>query len=232
MARAAAHGVSALLAAAGTVALLTALGLVAWLATLPSRVPRLAAIGAVALMAWLLMPLAIETGLRDLARWLGEGDRVGNLAALGTLDGMVVAALAGRGLLGAGGRREQWLLRVLPPLATPLAVFGLCVLVAYLVNAVAFDALPGIIALACVPALLALTVLLRSVLPEAAARLELRLAAALLQVVAAAVLAGFATAAPGGAAQAVDGVALAAVLVAAVLVGAAGFAWERRGSRR
>jgi hypothetical protein len=224
--------VSALLAAAGAVALLTALGLLAWLATLPGRVPRLAAIGAVALMAWLLMPLAVETGLRDLARWLDEGDRVGNLAALGTLDGMVVAALAGRSLLGAGGPREQWLLRVLPPLGTPLAVFGLCVLAAYLIDAIAFDTLRVIVALACVPALLALTGLLCTVLPAPAARLELRLAAALLQIAATAVLAGFATAAPGGAAQAVDGAALAAVLVAAVLVGAAGFAWERRRARR
>lgn len=220
-----------LLAGAGAVTLASLLALVAWLAAMSGGVRRLLAAAACSVLAWALMPVALETGLRDLAGWLAAPDRARDLAALATIDGMATAALAGRALWDAGGPRERRLLDAWPPLGLPLAVFGSCLLAAYLVDTVDYGLLRTIVAATLGPALLAVAGIVRVSIARPAGRLELRLAAALLQVAAAAVLASLVTASPGGTAPAPDATALAAVLVATVLIAGGGMAWERRRSR-
>jgi hypothetical protein len=217
---------------AATVALLAALALLAWMAALPGWRSRLAAAAGFGLAVWPLMPIAIDTGLRDMEGALEAGGWARAVATLATLDAMVVATLATRRLWGESGRREQWLLQALPPAGTPIAAFGLCLLAAQSSDTLDFATLRTAVAVACVPALAALAALFGSAVPGANARLELRLVTALLLLVAAAVLAGFATAAPGVSAPSFDGAALGAIIATAAVVGAAGFAWERRRSRR
>jgi hypothetical protein len=223
--------VNPLLAGAGVVMLASVVALVAWLAALPGGVRRLVAAAACSLLAWVLMPVALETGLRDLAGWLAAPDRARDLAALGTIDGMATAGLATRALWGVGGPRERRLLDTLPPLGAPVAVFGSCLVVAYLVDTVDYGVLRMVVAAILGPAVLVLSGSVRVSITRPEGRLQLRLAAALLQVAAAAVLAGLVTVSPGGTAAALDGIALAAVLIAALLIAGGGMAWERRRSR-
>jgi len=224
--------VNAQLAAATALSSLAALALVAWVAALPSSILRLGAAASVALLGWLLLPLATETGLRDLARWLGEAGRARDLAAFATLDGMLGAALAVRSLWGTAGRREQALLRWLPPLTMPVAVFALCVFASQSDHAVGFDALRVLVAAGCLAMVFALGAMLAVAMPALAARLELRLASALLTLPVAAWLAALASAPPAGTAPTVDLVALGTLLAGALLVVAAGFLRERWRSRR
>ncbi len=223
---------NALLAASGALSLLAALGLAAWVAALPSWAARLAAAAAVALLAWLLLPLATETGLRDLARWLGEQQRARDLAALATLDGMAGIALAVRGLWGTAGPRERALLRWMPPLTTPLAVFTLCVVATQSVDALDFGTLRILVSGASLAAAFALGALLAAAMPALAARLELRLVGALATVLASAWLAALASSPPAGTAPTVDVVALGTLLAGALLIVIAGFLREHRRSRR
>jgi hypothetical protein len=224
--------VNALLTAAVALSLLATLGLAAWTSALPSMAARLAAAATVALLAWLLLPLATETGLRDLARWLGEQERARDLAAFATLDGMVGVALTVRGLWGTAGPRERALFRWMPPLTTPLAVFALCVVATQSVDTLGFGTLRILVAGACLAAVFALGALLAAAMPALAARLELRLVGALATVLAAAGLAALASSPPAGTAPTVDVVALGSLVVGALLVVAAGFVRERRRSRR
>lgn len=223
---------NALLAAAAALSALAALSVVAWVASLPSVLARLVAAAAVALLGWLLLPLATETGLRDLTRWLGEPERARDLAAFATLDGMAGIALTVRGLWGTARPREEALLRWMPPLTTPLAVFAPCVLAAQSVDTLAFGTLRILVTAASLAVVLALGALLAAAMPARAARLELRLAGALLMLLVAAWLAALASAPPAGTAPTVDVVALGSLVVGGLLVAAAGFVRERRRSRR
>lgn len=220
------------LTAAVVLSLLAALGLAAWIAALPSLIAQLAAAATFALLAWLLLPLATETGLRDLTRWLGDPERARDLAAFATLDGMAGIALTVRGLWGTAGPRERALLRWMPPLTTPLVVFALCVMATQSVDALAFDSLRIVVTAASLAVVISLGTLLAVAAPSPAARLELRLAGALLMVIVAAWLAALASSPPAGTAPTLDLVALGALVVGALLVAAAGFARERRRSRR
>jgi hypothetical protein len=221
-----------LLAAAAALSALAALAVVAWFATQPSVMARLVAAGAIALLAWLLLPVATETGLRDLGRWLGESERTRDLAAFATLDGMAGIALTVRSLLGTAGRREQMLQRWMPPLTTPLALFALCVLVTQSVDTLAFGTLRILVTVASLAVVLAVGALLAAAMPARAARLELRLVVALLMLLVAGWLGALASAPPGGTAPAVDIVALGSLVVGGLLVAAAGFVRERWRSRR
>jgi hypothetical protein len=224
--------VNTLLAAGTGVASLAALALVAWVAALPFRAARLTAAAAVALLAWLLLPLATETGLRDLARWLGEQGRARDLAALAMLDGMAGVALTVRGLWGTAGPRERALLRWMPPLTTPLAVFALCVIATQSVDALDFGTLRLLVAGASLAAVFALGALLAAAMPALAARIELRLVIALATALAAAWLAALASSPPAGTAPTVDVVALGTLLAGALLIVIAGFLREHWRSRR
>lgn len=209
-----------------------ALALVAWVAALPSSMLRLGAATSVALLGWLLLPLATETGLRDIARWLGESERSRDLAALATLDAMLVLALAVRSLWGNAGRIEQALLRWLPPLTTPLAVFALCVFASQSDHGFDFGSLRVLVAAACLAMVFALSALLAVPMPALAARLELRVVCALLMLGVAAWLAALASAPPAGNAPTVDLVALGTLVAGALLVIFAGFLREHWRSRR
>jgi len=221
--------VNAQLAAAVALSSLASLALVAWVAALPTTTARLVAAAMVALLAWLLLPLAFEIGLRDLTRWLDEQERARDLAAFATLDGMAGVALTVRSLWGTASRREQALLRWLPPLTAPLAVFALCVVATQSVDTLAFGALRVLVTAASLPLVFGFGALLAATMPALAARLELRLAGALVMLLVAAALA---SAPPAGTAPTVDLVALGSLIVGALLVAAAGFVRERRRSGR
>jgi hypothetical protein len=224
--------VSAPLVAATLLASLAALSLLAWAAALPGAPARLVAASLLALLTWLLLPLALETGLRDLTLWLGEAERARDLAALATLDAMAGGALTVRALWGTASGREQALLRWSPPLTAPLAVFGACVIAAQSADTLAFGTLRVRVAAGVLAATFAGATLLAMATRAPAARLELRLAGALPMLPVAAWLAALASAPPGGTAPPLDLVALAAIAAGGLLVAAAGFVRERRRSRR
>lgn len=223
---------NALLAVAAALSAVAALTMLAWVAALPSMLARSVVAAAVALLAWMLLPLATETGLRDLTSWLGEPKRARDLAAFAMLDGMAGIALTVRGLWGTARPREESLLRWVPPLTTPLAVFASCVLAAQSVDTLAFGTLRILVTSASLAVVLALGALLAAAMPARAARLEMRLAGASLMVLVAAWLAALASASPSGTAPPVDLVALGSLVVGALLVAAAGFVRERKRSRR
>lgn len=214
---------NALLAAATALSSIAALALMAWSATLPSWRTRLGASASIALLAWLLWPLAVETGLRDLARWLGEFERARELAALATLDGMLGLALTGRALWGTASQAEQALLRWLPPLTTPCAVFAFCVFVSQSDYAIDFGVLRSLVATVSLALLLIVGALIAAAMTARTARLELRLAASLLILAVAGWLAAIPRTPPTGVALSVDVVALGLLLCGALLILFAGF---------
>ncbi len=221
---------SALLTASMAVAAAAGLALLAWLVTLPGWRQRLYVSAALALLVWWLVPLAVETGWRDLERWLARDDHARGLAALATLDSMAMLWLRSRQLWQSGGERWHRLATWWPPLTAPLAAFAFCAAVVQAIEGLAFDTLRVALAAASAPLLLGATAALTFAVPDRFARLELVLLGAVLLLLAGAVLAIAAAPQREGGTAAVDFGALAGILTAAVLVAVAGYV--RAGRKR